>query len=56
MARPAAAGKEKEPTALAAGSEEVYILHGRAAVDAAVPGGTIAQRDHPRRRPDEDAA
>lgn len=58
MGGPAGGGaaKEKEPTALAAGSEEAYILHGRAAVDSAVPGGTIAQRDHPRRRPPESDA
>lgn len=48
--------KDREPTTLASGSEESYYLHGRQAVDSAVPGGTIAQRDHPRRRPDENAA
>ncbi|WP_170092332.1 hypothetical protein [Mycobacteroides abscessus] len=52
------AGKDREQaqTTLASGSEESYYLHGRQAVDAAVPGGTIAQRDHPRRRPESDAA
>ncbi|WP_301121568.1 hypothetical protein [Mycolicibacterium fortuitum] len=47
--------KDREPTTLASGSEESYYLHGRQAVDSAVPGGTIAQKDHPRRR-GEDAA
>ncbi|RIR77100.1 hypothetical protein D2E65_16105 [Mycobacteroides abscessus] len=52
------AGKDREQaqTTLASGSEESYYLHGRQAVDAAVPGGTIAQKDHPRRRPESDAA
>ncbi|GAT03699.1 hypothetical protein [Mycolicibacterium fortuitum] len=52
------AGKDREQaqTTLASGSEESYYLHGRQAVDAAVPGGTIAQKDHPRRRPPESDA
>ncbi|QQG95897.1 hypothetical protein HBE99_02635 [Mycobacteroides chelonae] len=51
------AGKDREQaqTALAAGSTESDIIHGRHTVAEAVPGGTIAQKDHPRRR-GEDAA
>ncbi|SIG33180.1 hypothetical protein [Mycobacteroides abscessus] len=50
------AAKEKEQVTLASGSAESDLMHGRHAVAEAVPGGTIAQRDHPRRRPESDAA
>ncbi|MFN6549550.1 hypothetical protein ACP6C7_03860 [Mycolicibacterium septicum] len=59
MAPMGGAGKgdrDKELTTSATGSEESYLLHGRHAVDEAVPGGTIAQKDHPRRRPPESDA
>ncbi|WP_100522421.1 hypothetical protein [Mycobacteroides abscessus] len=58
MGGPGGAGKDREQaqTTLASGSEESYYLHGRQAVDSAVPGGTIAQKDHPRRRPPESDA
>lgn len=50
-------GKDRDQaqTTSAAGSAESDLLHGRHTVSEAVPGGTIAQRDHPRRR-GEDAA
>lgn len=51
----AGGAKEKEQVALASGSAEADLLHGRHTVAEAVPGGTIAQKDHPRRR-GEDAA
>lgn len=50
------AAKEKEQVTLASGSAESDLMHGRHAAAEAVPGGTIAQKDHPRRRPGEDAA
>lgn len=51
-------GKDREQaqTTSAAGSAESDLLHGRHTVSEAVPGGTIAQKDHPRRRPESDAA
>lgn len=49
------AGKDKDQVTLASGSAESDLMHGRHAAAEAVPGGTIAQRDHPRRR-GEDAA
>ncbi|WP_055118580.1 hypothetical protein [Mycolicibacterium peregrinum] len=50
------AGKEKEQVTLASGSAESDLLHGRHTAAEAVPGGTIAQKDHPRRRPPESDA
>ncbi|QZH66733.1 hypothetical protein [Mycolicibacterium farcinogenes] len=51
-------GKDREQaqTTSAAGSAESDLLHGRHTVAEAVPGGTIAQRDHPRHRGESDAA
>lgn len=51
------AGRDREQaqTVSAAGNPESDALHGRHTVAEAVPGGTIAQKDHPRRR-GEDAA
>ncbi|WP_234806445.1 hypothetical protein [Mycolicibacter nonchromogenicus] len=50
-------GKDREQaqTTSAAGSAESDLLHGRHTVAEAVPGGTIAQKDHPRRRGEEAA-
>lgn len=50
-------GKDREQaqTTSAAGSAESDLLHGRHTAAEAVPGGTIAQKDHPRQR-GEDAA
>ncbi|WP_100452043.1 hypothetical protein [Mycobacteroides abscessus] len=47
--------RDQAQTTSAAGSAESDLLHGRHTVSEAVPGGTIAQKDHPRRR-GEDAA
>ncbi|GAB19376.1 hypothetical protein GOEFS_083_00060 [Gordonia effusa NBRC 100432] len=57
MGGPGGGGKDREQaqTTSAAGSAESDLLHGRHTVSEAVPGGTIAQKDHPRRR-GEDAA
>jgi hypothetical protein len=46
----AGSSKDKESTTLASGSAESDLLHGRHTAAEAVPGGTIAQKDHPRRR------
>lgn len=48
------AGKDrgKEQVTLAAGSEEAYHLHGRHAVDEAVPWGTIARNGGKRSGPE----
>lgn len=51
----AGSSKDKESTTLASGSAESDLLHGRHTAAEAVPGRTIAQKDHPRRR-GEDAA
>ncbi|QIP38022.1 hypothetical protein G9444_0778 [Rhodococcus erythropolis] len=48
--------KDREQTQLAAGSEDAYHLHGRHAVDEAVPWGTIARNDGRRSGPQPDAA
>ncbi len=47
--------RDQAQTTAASGSAESDLLHGRHTAAEAVPGGTIAQRDHPRRR-GEDAA
>lgn len=49
MGGPGGAGKDREQaqTAAASGSAESDLLHGRHTAAEAVPGGTIAQKDHP---------
>lgn len=57
MGGPGGGSKDRDQaqTTSAAGSAESDLLHGRHTVSEAVPGGTIAQKDHPRHR-GEDAA